>query len=129
MDGRVKTLHPKIHGGILARRAHPEDLEAARAHDRCDTVLQAEPHVAQDGARMGEVDGHLHTRVDQVLDRVAHVHLRHQFQAVGFLDRPAHLRAHPTPRTQHSHRDPVHGWQRRAGWCTRLDKGGPGRSA
>ena len=32
MDGRVKTLHPKIHGGILARRAHPEDLEAARAH-------------------------------------------------------------------------------------------------
>jgi phosphoribosylaminoimidazolecarboxamide formyltransferase/IMP cyclohydrolase len=32
MAGRVKTLHPKIHGGILARRAHPEDLEAARAH-------------------------------------------------------------------------------------------------
>ncbi len=32
MDGRVKTLHPKIHGGILARRSHPEDLEAARAH-------------------------------------------------------------------------------------------------
>ena len=32
MDGRVKTLHPKIHGGILARRAHPEDLEAARTH-------------------------------------------------------------------------------------------------
>jgi phosphoribosylaminoimidazolecarboxamide formyltransferase/IMP cyclohydrolase len=32
MDGRVKTLHPKIHGGILARRAHAEDLESARAH-------------------------------------------------------------------------------------------------
>ena len=32
MDGRVKTLHPRIHGGILARRAHPEDLEAARTH-------------------------------------------------------------------------------------------------
>jgi phosphoribosylaminoimidazolecarboxamide formyltransferase/IMP cyclohydrolase len=32
MDGRVKTLHPKIHGGILARRAHPEDLQAAQAH-------------------------------------------------------------------------------------------------
>src|SRR5688500_17306475 len=32
MDGRVKTLHPGIHGGILARRSHPEDLEAARAH-------------------------------------------------------------------------------------------------
>ncbi len=32
MDGRVKTLHPKIHGGILARRAHPEDLELAKQH-------------------------------------------------------------------------------------------------
>jgi len=32
MDGRVKTLHPAIHGGILARRAHAEDLEAARIH-------------------------------------------------------------------------------------------------
>jgi phosphoribosylaminoimidazolecarboxamide formyltransferase/IMP cyclohydrolase len=32
MDGRVKTLHPKIHGGILARRHHPEDLELATQH-------------------------------------------------------------------------------------------------
>src|SRR5580765_5438985 len=32
MDGRVKTLHPKIHGGILARRDHPDDLAAARTH-------------------------------------------------------------------------------------------------
>ena len=31
MDGRVKTLHPKIHGGILARRSRPDDLEAIRA--------------------------------------------------------------------------------------------------
>ena len=28
MDGRVKTLHPRIHGGILARRDHPADLAA-----------------------------------------------------------------------------------------------------
>jgi phosphoribosylaminoimidazolecarboxamide formyltransferase/IMP cyclohydrolase len=32
MDGRVKTLHPKLHGGILARRDHPADLAAASAH-------------------------------------------------------------------------------------------------
>ncbi|MBA3270139.1 MAG: bifunctional phosphoribosylaminoimidazolecarboxamide formyltransferase/IMP cyclohydrolase, partial [Acidobacteria bacterium] len=32
MDGRVKTLHPHIHGGILARRSHAEDLEKARTH-------------------------------------------------------------------------------------------------
>jgi phosphoribosylaminoimidazolecarboxamide formyltransferase/IMP cyclohydrolase len=32
MDGRVKTLHPRIHGGILARRLHAEDLELAKQH-------------------------------------------------------------------------------------------------
>src|SRR3982750_2936798 len=32
MDGRVKTLHPKIHGGILARRHEADDLSAAGAH-------------------------------------------------------------------------------------------------
>jgi phosphoribosylaminoimidazolecarboxamide formyltransferase/IMP cyclohydrolase len=32
MDGRVKTLHPKVHGGILARRGHTPDLEAAAAY-------------------------------------------------------------------------------------------------
>jgi phosphoribosylaminoimidazolecarboxamide formyltransferase/IMP cyclohydrolase len=32
MDGRVKTLHPKIHGGILARRDLPEHAEAMRQH-------------------------------------------------------------------------------------------------
>ncbi len=33
MDGRVKTLHPKIHGGILARRDNAEDRAAMEAHD------------------------------------------------------------------------------------------------
>src|SRR5579885_1183497 len=28
MDGRVKTLHPAVHGGILARRDRPDDLAA-----------------------------------------------------------------------------------------------------
>src|SRR5690349_16642465 len=32
MDGRVKTLHPLVHGGILARRDRPDDLAAAAAH-------------------------------------------------------------------------------------------------
>ena len=30
LDGRVKTLHPKIHGGILARRDQPAHLDAIR---------------------------------------------------------------------------------------------------
>src|SRR4051812_44996272 len=32
MDGRVKTLHPLIHGGILARRDHPDDLASAQQY-------------------------------------------------------------------------------------------------
>ncbi|HEU4700309.1 MAG TPA: bifunctional phosphoribosylaminoimidazolecarboxamide formyltransferase/IMP cyclohydrolase [Gemmatimonadales bacterium] len=32
MDGRVKTLHPKVHGGLLARRDQPEHVAAMREH-------------------------------------------------------------------------------------------------
>ena len=32
MDGRVKTLHPRVHGGLLARRAHPGDRTALAQH-------------------------------------------------------------------------------------------------
>jgi phosphoribosylaminoimidazolecarboxamide formyltransferase/IMP cyclohydrolase len=32
MDGRVKTLHPMIHGGLLALRDHPEHLASMREH-------------------------------------------------------------------------------------------------
>jgi len=27
LDGRLKTLHPKIHGGLLSRRSNPRDME------------------------------------------------------------------------------------------------------
>ncbi|QIH78005.1 bifunctional phosphoribosylaminoimidazolecarboxamide formyltransferase/IMP cyclohydrolase [Macrococcoides canis] len=32
MDGRVKTLHPNIHGGILADRSNPEHVKAMETH-------------------------------------------------------------------------------------------------
>jgi phosphoribosylaminoimidazolecarboxamide formyltransferase / IMP cyclohydrolase len=32
LDGRVKTLHPKVHGGILARRDLPEHMQALEQH-------------------------------------------------------------------------------------------------
>ncbi|MES2070289.1 MAG: bifunctional phosphoribosylaminoimidazolecarboxamide formyltransferase/IMP cyclohydrolase [Pseudomonadota bacterium] len=32
LDGRVKTLHPKVHGGILARRDFPEHVAALEKH-------------------------------------------------------------------------------------------------
>ena len=32
MDGRVKTLHPKVHGGLLCLRDDPEHMQAAKNH-------------------------------------------------------------------------------------------------
>jgi len=37
MHGRVKTLHPKIHGGILADRDVPEHMQALKTH-QIDTI-------------------------------------------------------------------------------------------
>ncbi|MBX3421096.1 MAG: bifunctional phosphoribosylaminoimidazolecarboxamide formyltransferase/IMP cyclohydrolase [Pirellulaceae bacterium] len=39
MDGRLKTLHPKIFGGILARRDMAEDRQALQQHDICSIDL------------------------------------------------------------------------------------------
>ncbi|MBE0363057.1 phosphoribosylaminoimidazolecarboxamide formyltransferase / IMP cyclohydrolase [Pseudoalteromonas ulvae UL12] len=39
MDGRVKTLHPKIHGGILARRGTDEDVMAQNNISEIDMVV------------------------------------------------------------------------------------------
>jgi phosphoribosylaminoimidazolecarboxamide formyltransferase/IMP cyclohydrolase len=33
LDGRLKTLHPKIHGGLLSRRNNPKDMEEIKKHD------------------------------------------------------------------------------------------------
>ncbi|HEU00710.1 MAG TPA: bifunctional phosphoribosylaminoimidazolecarboxamide formyltransferase/IMP cyclohydrolase, partial [Aurantimonas coralicida] len=33
MDGRVKTLHPGVHGGLLGIRADPAHADAMRTHD------------------------------------------------------------------------------------------------
>lgn len=37
LDGRVKTLHPRIHGGLLARRDNPEHM-AALAENEIDVI-------------------------------------------------------------------------------------------
>src|SRR4051794_36465280 len=39
MDGRVKTLHPKIHGGILGRRGPDDDVMAQHAIQPIDLVV------------------------------------------------------------------------------------------
>jgi len=41
LEGRVKTLHPKIHGGLLCRRDNLEDMEEIKKHgiDTIDMVV------------------------------------------------------------------------------------------
>ena len=39
MDGRVKTLHPKIHAGILARRDQDMEVLSERGYEAIDLVV------------------------------------------------------------------------------------------
>ena len=39
MDGRVKTLHPKIHAGILARRDQDMEVLSERGYETIDLVV------------------------------------------------------------------------------------------
>ena len=56
MDGRVKTLHPKIHGGILARRTHPEDLELAKEHGSGSSICDGESvSIRRDRSKPGSI--------------------------------------------------------------------------
>jgi phosphoribosylaminoimidazolecarboxamide formyltransferase/IMP cyclohydrolase len=58
LDGRVKTLHPKVHGGLLARRDTPEHMAAMQAHgiDTIDLLIvnlyPFEATVAKDGCTL-----------------------------------------------------------------------------
>ncbi len=70
MEGRVKTLHPKIHGGILGRRGVDDAVMAAHGIGRIDLVVvnlyPFEQTVAR--ARLRPRDGHRehrHRRADR----------------------------------------------------------------
>ncbi|MGF1483391.1 MAG: bifunctional phosphoribosylaminoimidazolecarboxamide formyltransferase/IMP cyclohydrolase [Opitutales bacterium] len=60
MEGRLKTLHPKVHGGLLARRDQPEHLEQAQAHDIglidlvCVNLYPFEQTIAQRGVTLAD---------------------------------------------------------------------------
>jgi len=65
LDGRVKTLHPKISGGILAMRSNPEHMRAIDAHGivPIDMIVvnlyRFEDVAAQAGARLEELIEHI----------------------------------------------------------------------
>lgn len=60
MGGRVKTLHPKVHGGILALRDNKEHVEAMKEHDISPidmVVVNLYPFretIAKDGVTLAE---------------------------------------------------------------------------
>ena len=60
MDGRVKTLHPKVHGGLLGRRDNQEDIQMMEKHGirSIDLVVvnlyQFELTVAKEGCTLEE---------------------------------------------------------------------------
>jgi phosphoribosylaminoimidazolecarboxamide formyltransferase/IMP cyclohydrolase len=60
MDGRVKTLHPKVHGGLLAVRDNPEHDAAMKAHEIapidlvCVNLYPFEATVAKPGVSRDE---------------------------------------------------------------------------
>ncbi len=60
MDGRVKTLHPGIHGGLLARRDNPDHMATLSAHDItpidlvCVNLYPFEETIAQPGCTHAE---------------------------------------------------------------------------
>jgi phosphoribosylaminoimidazolecarboxamide formyltransferase/IMP cyclohydrolase len=61
MDGRVKTLHPKLYAGLLAVRDNPEHIQAADEHDVefvdlvCVNLYPFESTAAKRGASEAEV--------------------------------------------------------------------------
>ncbi len=60
LDGRVKTLHPKVHGGLLARRDLPAHMAALKEHgiDTIDLLVvnlyPFEATVAQPGCTLAD---------------------------------------------------------------------------
>ena len=60
MDGRVKTLHPKVHGGLLHLRDNPEHVAQAAAHGIvpidlvCVNLYPFEQTVAKKGVTLEE---------------------------------------------------------------------------
>ncbi len=66
LDGRVKTLHPKVHGGLLFIRDNPEHQAAVAAHciDPIDMVVVNLYAFEKTAAQQGVAFGHLIENID-----------------------------------------------------------------
>jgi phosphoribosylaminoimidazolecarboxamide formyltransferase/IMP cyclohydrolase len=103
LGGRVKTLHPKLHGGILARRDVPGDIEALAAQgiEPIDLVVvnlyPFEATVARPGVSLDEAIENIdiggpslirgaaknHAHVAVVVDPAEYAPLLHQLETHG----------------------------------------------
>ncbi len=60
LDGRVKTLHPKVHGGLLYLRENPEHVATAAEHDIkpidlvCVNLYPFQATIAKEGVTLAE---------------------------------------------------------------------------
>ena len=102
MDGRVKTLHPRVHGGILARRDQADDLAAAAREGigLIDVVAVNLYPFARAAADLGAPFDHLVENIDiggPSLVRGAAKNFAHVFVVVDPGDYPAVLAALDAP--------------------------------
>jgi len=97
MDGRVKTLHPKVHGGLLGRRDNQADIQMMKAHGIKDIGLvvvnlyQFERTVARAGCTLDEAMENIDIGGPSML-RSAAKNFRHVTVVVDPLDYPRVLK-------------------------------------
>src|SRR5688572_21215202 len=65
LDGRVKTLHPKVHGGLLARRDLPEHVAALKRH-AIDTIDILVVNLYPFEATVGKADCSLEDAIENI---------------------------------------------------------------
>jgi phosphoribosylaminoimidazolecarboxamide formyltransferase/IMP cyclohydrolase len=65
LDGRVKTMHPKIAGGLLAMRSNPEHMKAIEAHG-----IQPIDMVVVNLYRFGDVAARAEAHLEELIENI-----------------------------------------------------------
>src|SRR6516164_7425072 len=65
LDGRVKTMHPKITGGILAMRSNPEHTASLREHN-IEPIDMVVVNLYEFEKVAAKADAHLHDLIENI---------------------------------------------------------------
>ncbi len=96
LDGRVKTLHPRVAGGILAMRSKPEHMRAIEQHGIpridlvCVNLYEFEKIAAKQDAPLEELIENIDIGGPTMIRAAAK-----NYQDVAVLTSPSRLRCHP----------------------------------